>query len=443
MSQTSSTSPAIPPGTTDKPAAEKYGAPDKSIFRKAALERLSSPEQLDKLMSITSPAAWLAITAFAILSILILLWGLFGNVADKVTGRGILIRGGAVFDISAGAEGFVSQILVKPGDHVEPNQIIATVVQSDLELKIQLEQNKLKDLVAQDADIAAREDKNNEAQLKAQATERVSRETMVTDLTAQAESLTAQVHSQEELQQKGLVTQAAVLQARNNLYSVQSQLSQSEVRLQEIIAEAIKMARETQEQRNQRKKEIDESSRQLKEYQTQREWTTKIRSPYRGQVIEKLVERGNPVTGKDRIVTVETEEGTMQAVIYIPAGDGKKVRPGMEIQVSPSTVKPEEYGFIIGRVDSVSLFPSTPNGMQRVLRNEQLAKELSQSGAPIEVAAELLKDSHTVSGYKWSSPQGPPISVFSGTLCNGNIVVGNKRPVEYVIPKIKETVGLQ
>jgi HlyD family secretion protein len=438
MSQTSSTSPATPPGTTDK-----QGAPDKSIFRKAALERLSSPEQLDKLMSITSPAAWLAVSAFAVLSFLIILWGLFGNVADKVTGRGILIRGGAVFDISAGAQGFVSQILVKPGDRIEPNQVVATIIQSDLELKMQLEQNKLKDLQAQDADIAARENKNNDAQLNALATERASRESMVKDLTAQIGSLNTQVQSQEELQQKGLVTQAAVLQARNNLYSIQSQLSESEVRLQEIISEEIKISRETQEKRNQRKKEIDESSRQLKEYQTQREWTTKIRSPYRGQVIEKLVERGNPVTEKDRIVTVETEESAMQAVIYIPAGDGKKVRPGMEIQISPSTVKPEEYGFIIGRVDSVSFFPSTPNGMQRVLRNEQLAKELSQRGAPIEVTANLLKDSHTVSGYKWSSPQGPPIEVFSGTLSNGNIVVANKRPIEYVIPKIKETVGLQ
>jgi HlyD family secretion protein len=438
MSQTSSTSPATPPGTTDK-----QGAPDKNIFRKAALERLSSPEQLDKLMSITSPAAWLAVSAFGVLSVLIILWGLFGNIADKVTGRGILIRGGAVFDISAGAQGFVSQILVKPGDRIEPNQVVATVVQSDLELKIQLEQNKLKDLQAQDADIIAREDKNNTAQLKALATERASHESMVKDLSAQVGSVENQVHSQEELQQKGLVTQAAVLQARNNLYSIQGQLSQSQVRLQEIIAEEIKIARETQEKRNDRKKDIDESSRQLKEYQTQREWTTKIRSPYRGQVIEKLVERGNPVTEKDRIVTLETEESPMQAVIYIPAGDGKKVRPGMQIQISPSTVKPEEYGFIIGQVNSVSFFPSTPDGMQRVLRNEQLAKELSQRGTAIEVSADLLADTHTVSGYKWSSPQGPPIEVFSGTLCNGNIVVDNKRPIEYVIPKIKETVGLQ
>ena len=57
MSQTSNTSQVTPPNTTEKKAA----APEKVIFRKAALERLSSPEQLDYLMSITSPADWYSI----------------------------------------------------------------------------------------------------------------------------------------------------------------------------------------------------------------------------------------------------------------------------------------------------------------------------------------------------------------------------------------------
>jgi len=461
MSQTSSTSPAIPPGTTEKESpgdkganrdrklrgvepgtTEKEGTGHKGIFRKAALERLSSPEQLDYLMSITSPASWLALSAIGAISLLILLWGVFGSIPDKVAGKGILIRGGAVFDVASGADGIVLQLLVKPGDRVRKGQDIAIIGQSTLELKILLERAKLEDLKAQDKDITAREDQTNQAQLKALADEQTSRETMIKDLSSQAAALSNQVKNQEELQQKGLMTQAAVLQARNNLYSVQTQISQSEVRLSEIVTERVKMARETQEKRNQRKKEIDESARQLKEYTTEHDWTTRVKTPYSGLVIEKLVERGSPVGAKDRIVTIETEEYSMQAVIYIPAGDGKKVRKDMEIQIAPSTVKPEEYGFILGKVTGVSLFPSTPDGMERVLRNEQLVKELSRAGSPIEVTADLFRDPNTRSGYRWSSPLGPPIGIFSGTLCNGNIVVDRKRPVEFVVPKIKETLGL-
>src|SRR6516162_3884737 len=98
MSQVASQSPPpLPPGTP-KPE-EKEQAPPSSIFRKAALERLSSPEQLDYLMSITSPIAWVALAAIGTLCFLIVLWGFFGVIPGKVSGKGILIRGGSVFDV--------------------------------------------------------------------------------------------------------------------------------------------------------------------------------------------------------------------------------------------------------------------------------------------------------------------------------------------------------
>ena len=40
------------------------------IFRKSALEKLSSPEQLDKMIVITSPSFWLSMVGAGIVSIL-------------------------------------------------------------------------------------------------------------------------------------------------------------------------------------------------------------------------------------------------------------------------------------------------------------------------------------------------------------------------------------
>jgi HlyD family secretion protein len=445
MSQVTSQPPPQPPPPPPETAKapEKEPAQASSIFRKAALERLSSPEQLDYLMSITSPIAWVALAAIGMLCFLIVLWGFFGVIPGKVSGKGILIRGGSVFDVSAGSDGILTDILVKPGDLIQAGQPIATISQSGLDLKILLSRRKLDDLRAQDKDITAREEQNNAAALKALAEENETRSKVIADLKQQEIPLAERLKSEQELQAKGLATQSTVISARDGLFSVQHQISDNQVRLTEIISEKVKIARETQEKRNTRKKEIDDTARQLHEYETQRDWSTKVLSPYRGRVLEKLVERGNLVSAKDRIVTIETSESSMQAVVFIPAGDGKKVAVGMQVQISPSTVKPEEFGFIIGDVKSVSLFPSTPEGMQRVLRNDQLVKELSQRGSPIEITADLLADAHTQSGYKWSSPQGPPIGIFSGTLCTASIVVERKRPVEYVIPKIKETLGIQ
>ena len=102
-----------PPGTPK--AEEKEQAPPSSIFRKAALERLSSPEQLDYLMSITSPIAWIALAAIGVIALLIILWGFVGFIPAKVSGKGILIRGGSVFDVSAGSDGVITDLTRETG----------------------------------------------------------------------------------------------------------------------------------------------------------------------------------------------------------------------------------------------------------------------------------------------------------------------------------------
>src|SRR5260221_14356740 len=106
MSQTSNTSQAAPHGIT------KNGSQERTIFRKAALERRSSPEQLDYLMSITSPAGCLAVSAIGGILFLVVLWGFLGRIPDKGSGRGILMRCSAVCDVAAAEGGCVTQVLV-------------------------------------------------------------------------------------------------------------------------------------------------------------------------------------------------------------------------------------------------------------------------------------------------------------------------------------------
>ena len=46
------------------------------IFRQQALDRLSNPEQLDKLMQVVSPKDWLPLSALAVLGILGITWSI-------------------------------------------------------------------------------------------------------------------------------------------------------------------------------------------------------------------------------------------------------------------------------------------------------------------------------------------------------------------------------
>lgn len=60
------------------------------IFRKAALERLSSPDRLDELMQVTTPQAWLLLVVIVGLLAGAILWSVLARVPTTVQGDGIL-----------------------------------------------------------------------------------------------------------------------------------------------------------------------------------------------------------------------------------------------------------------------------------------------------------------------------------------------------------------
>ncbi len=62
----------------------------RQIFRKTALERLSSPEQLDQLMQVASPKNWAALLTLLFLLGVALVWGVEGSIPTKVDGQAFL-----------------------------------------------------------------------------------------------------------------------------------------------------------------------------------------------------------------------------------------------------------------------------------------------------------------------------------------------------------------
>ena len=87
----------------------------RQIFRKAALSRLASPDQLDQLMQVTSPRGWVALGGFGLVLFAALLWSLFGTISTTVAGKGVLLRAGGVKPLPAPCDGVVTSFLRGPG----------------------------------------------------------------------------------------------------------------------------------------------------------------------------------------------------------------------------------------------------------------------------------------------------------------------------------------
>ncbi len=68
------------------------GVMQKSLFREEAMDKMSSPDELDRLMRITHPKGWLALISLLALVAATVDWGVFGSVPIEVGGdRGVLL----------------------------------------------------------------------------------------------------------------------------------------------------------------------------------------------------------------------------------------------------------------------------------------------------------------------------------------------------------------
>ena len=88
------------------------------LFREVALERQSSPERLDSLMRVTSPASVLALAAVGLVILAAGLWGVWGDVPVKATGRGRLLGPLGLRTVAAPVAGVVGELSVVAGAEV-------------------------------------------------------------------------------------------------------------------------------------------------------------------------------------------------------------------------------------------------------------------------------------------------------------------------------------
>ena len=95
------------------------------IYRKSALEKLQSPEQLDKMIQITSPMFWIAALGGGLIIVAALIWSIFARLPVNVASDGIFIGKGGIGTVYCAVNGIIDEVLVKEGDTISKDQVIA------------------------------------------------------------------------------------------------------------------------------------------------------------------------------------------------------------------------------------------------------------------------------------------------------------------------------
>lgn len=427
----------------------------RSLFRETSLERLSTPEQLDQVMRVTAPMAWVAIIALAAVVVGGLLWSILGTVPIKVKGKGILISPGGVMDVVTGAQGRVTIFKVQPGDRIEVGQVVAHLAQPDIQVELDASRAELTETIDHHRLISDFNKRDIAFQHDVADKKRAALRQKTGFLDDRLRWLREREGYQQELQEKGLIDKKRVIDTKIEINTSRDDMATTNNLLKQIDLDEATLAVEHERESLDLELKIGVLTRKVRGLEEKLDRNSKVVSPYAGHIVEFKVNAGEVIDPGRALFTVMPhlgdgrggpelqEAGELVAKLYVPAEDGKKVRPGMESQIAPSTIKREEYGFIMGKVRSVAAVPASEEGMMRVLKNKTLVTELADGAAPIEVTVELQRDPEAPSGFKWSSSRGPNAEVNSGTLCEGTLTVREVRLITLVIPALEQLFAKQ
>jgi HlyD family secretion protein len=414
----------------------------KEIFRKVSLERLSSPEQLDMLTRVTTPTAWLALVMLGVILLMALIWGFWGSIPIRVQGHGIIMNQGGITKVVTLGSGLVNEVVVHVNDYVRSGQVVARIAQPMLLNELRNGRNELEEEKNRYKRLVEFSQKDMHYQIESFQAQRQILGTSVLTLEGRVAFVRQQLDKQNQLLEKGLIVPTRVEATRQDLASALEQIESQKIKIEELRSKEFGIRNSTENSIKESEFRINAVERSITMLENRLTYDSRVVSKVSGKVVEIKVSPGMVVSMGTPVISVESQERKLEVVLYVSAADGKKVRPGMEVDIAPSSVKKEEHGSALGLVAFVSDYPSTYEGMFQVLKNEQLARSLSQNAAPYAIRAELIPDSTTVSGYKWTSGKGPPTTIQAGSTCRGEITVELKRPIDYVIPYLKNKLGL-
>jgi HlyD family secretion protein len=270
------------------------------------------------------------------------------------------------------------------------------------------------------------------------AQERASLRASIDAANQRKAELGERLSAQEKLLDKGLVTSDTVAGTRQQLRASESAMAEMRAQMSRTSADSFSAKRYNEASLQGDELRIQEIERQLKLLDGRLAQSAAVVSTHAGRVVEVRVSVGDVLASGAPIASLERtgEAGGLEAVLYLDSRVGKRVKPGMEVQLSPTSVPREKHGVLVATVRSIEDFPSTRRGMMRVLRNEQLVETFltETAGAPIAVRAELRADPNTPTRYRWSSGKGPTTELSSGTRCGAEITTRSERPIALVLP---------
>jgi HlyD family secretion protein len=414
-------------------------------------------DQLDTLVRVTTIQGWMYLTTLFVVFAAAVIFALTYEVPRKVNGEGILLtEKDTLTQVRAQANGRLVELHVQLGQPVTPGMEIGHIAQNDLEDVIRAAEANLADLKRDDRDLTQFEEK--ERKRKEDAVAKVRHAVLATQTNALDKLKIAQrvINSADRLRDQKHLGDLELLESHQKFYEIKDELFKGDSRLAELDLELATAENVRRRLQLERKLKIGLVETKLALDREKLDRTSRIVCRSRGDVTQilstrgELVHEGAPVVllhaPKEELGTDDSEL-TYHAIVFVPAGEGKKIKASDPVEVSPATIKREEHGFIRGKVVAVSELPATKLAMEAALAHPELVDTFLKRYAPgvlLRVHVKLDESAHhpgAVNPFRWSSSSGSRQPVKTGTMCQAAVVVQKPKLISLILPWTKMLVG--
>lgn len=117
-----------------------------------------------------------------------------------------------------------------------------------------------------------------------------------------------------------------------------------------------------------------------------------------------------------------------EVIAFVTYQHLRKLKVGMEVQVTPADLKREEVGYMYGHITAIDELPTSSKEAGQLFKLEEFATAVLPEEPSFMVKIRLEDDRHNASKIRWSHQQDKEINIKIGTFCNLQIVTRN-RPV--------------
>jgi hypothetical protein len=159
----------------------------------------------------------------------------------------------------------------------------------------------------------------------------------------------------------------------------------------------------------------------------------RVAAPRTGVVTETDALDGGFVQADQPLALIEPVGWPLVAYAYVPTDVAGELAPGTRARLTLDGGLGDRFGFISGRVVSVSRFAVTPDRLGFVLQGTSVVSQVEKLGAVNEVVVELDQTATNPSGLVWSRGRGPDETPSAGLPGSVQFIVGSHHPIDDVL----------